>query len=640
MKEHKDKGNEEVKKIDGNPLSLRIFNVIAIIMCLYQLMYVVYPVFSPVEHMAVHLAFSLVLIYLWMYYKSESISKKSLGILLLVLSLVTLGYILANFMRLTEKIGIIDTMDTVIGVLLILVVLDATTRTFGKALPILSVIFILYAKYGNLFPVGFFNHAGYDWPRLIASLTTNFTGVFGTVLNVSATFLCLFMIFGGMLESSGAGKFFVDLAMSLGGRTRSGPAQASLIGSGLVGSINGSATANVATTGVFTIPLMKKSGYEPHLAAAVEAVASTGGMIMPPVMGAGAFIMAGITGIPYGQIALAALIPALLYYLTCGISVHLYSIRSGFKPIEESLIPDLKEVFKEAYFLIPLVALVVFMVRGMSVMRAGFNAIVTLILIVAISNTIKNRRYLLTKDFLNFISKGFISGAKSAMSLGAACACMGLISQSIVVSGLSFKLIYLIKTLSQGYSFLALLLTAFVCILFGMGIPTTASYVIVAVTAAPVLIEAGFSTVASHLFIYYYAILANITPPVASAALVASRMADADYTKTAFKTLQLGLAGFVLPFVFMYQPPLILQGGVSEVIFSVLTAVGAMFAFCSASAGYFFDNMGKGERIIMGVAAVLMIVPEWYSSIMGAVIFFALILRQRKRKEDMKIKEL
>lgn len=621
-----------------NQTAMKIFSIVAILMSLYQIIVVIYPVFSPIEHQDIHLFFALTLIYLWLFGTSKSKKDKALSIIFIIGSIITTGYIFINFMRLTEKIGLITNMDTVIGVMLIIVVLEATRRTFGIPLPILVVVSIFYAKYGELFP-GFFNHAGYDWPRLIASLTTSFTGIFGTVLDVSATFLCIFMIFGGMLEASGAGKFFIDLATSLGGKTRSGPAQAAVISSGLIGSINGSAVANVATTGVFTIPLMKKTGYPAHLAGAVEAVASTGGMIMPPVMGVGAFVMSGITGIPYSKIALAALVPALFYYFTCGASVHLFSIKNGFKPMDESMIPSLKKVLKEGvHFLLPLFTIVYYMTTGTSVMRSGFNGIIALIMVVLIRNSIKNPKYLFTKEFWLFIKDGLVSGAKSTMSVAAACAAMGLISQAVVVSGLAFKIVYLIKSLSGGYSLLAVLLTMVVSLFFGMGIPTTASYIIVAVIGAPALTELGFNLLSTHLFIYYYAILANLTPPVASAALVASRIAEANYTKTALRAVRLGLPGFILPILFIYNPELILQGTAFDIATSVLSASIGMLALAACSEGYLFDVMNPLERIIMGIGSALMIIPGITTDLIGFTLFIILVVKQfytRKKTSEL-----
>ncbi|MEI3141009.1 MAG: TRAP transporter fused permease subunit [Lawsonibacter sp.] len=328
-----------------------------------------------------------------------------------------------------------------------------------------------------------------------------------------------------------------------------------------MGSINGSAVANVASTGTFTIPMMKDRGYEPHYAGAVESVASTGGMIMPPVMGVGAFIMSGIIGVPYAKIALCALIPALFYYVTCGVSVHLRALRNGFKPLPDELIPNKKELFKkDGIFFLPLLAIIILLMSGTSVMRSAFLGCIVLVLCYLLKNSVRNPKFILTKDFWMFLYNGLVIGAKSAMTVAAACAAMGIVTQIFVMTGLAMNIVFFIKTLSGNVGILALILTMAVTILFGMGVPTTAAYVLVASLAGSVLIELGFDKIAVHLFIYYYAALANITPPVASAALVASKIAKSDYFKTAATATRLGLPGFILPFMFAYHQELFLTG--------------------------------------------------------------------------------
>jgi TRAP transporter 4TM/12TM fusion protein len=376
------KDDTEVTSKNDSGIAAKLFKIVAVTMGLYHMSSIVYPVFSPVEHMNIHLAFALCLVFLAGFIKnSRRPAARFIDLIFLAAAIFCSSYIMTNFVRMNTKVGLVTTEDFIVGIMLIVVVLEATRRTFGIALPILTMASIIYGCYGDYFP-GFFHHAGFDWMRLVASLTTNFTGVFGPILDISASFIVLFMIFGGMLDASGAGKFFIDFAMSIGGKTKSGPAQAAIISSGLVGSINGSAVANVATTGVFTIPLMKKCGYSKEMAGAVESVASTGGMIMPPVMGVGAFVMSGITGIAYTKIAVSALIPALLYYYTAGISAHLYALKHKFQPMNEDDIPDLKKVLKEGgHFILPLLAIIYYMGIGLSVMRAGFNGIIVLVAI-------------------------------------------------------------------------------------------------------------------------------------------------------------------------------------------------------------------------------------------------------------------
>lgn len=613
----------------GKEHGMKVFSFLAITMCLYQIGTVVYPLFSPVQHSNVHLSFALALVFLWDFIQSESKIRKAVDLILIVLSLCATGYVMVQFDTLITKIGIISQLDVIFGSILLIVCLEATRRTFGIALPIVAVVSILYTKFGYLFP-GFFYHAGFEWGRLVASLTTNFTGIYGSILDISATFLVLFMIFGGLLECSGAGQFFINLAMSLGGKTRSGPAQAAVIGSGLVGSINGSAVSNVVTTGVFTIPLMKKCGYAPEVAGAIEAVASTGGMLMPPIMGVAAFVMSGITGIPYGRIALGALIPALLYYFTVGISAHLYACKSGFQPIEKDKIPNLKEVLKEGvHFLIPLFVIVFDMARGMSVTKAGFNGIMALLIVVFLKNSFKNPKYAFSREFWGFLFSGLVSGAKSAMSVAAACAVMGAMSQAIIISGLAFKIVFFIKAVSASSYWIPVLLTVGITLFFGMGVPTTASYVMVAVIGAPALVDLGFSLLSVHLFIYYYAIIANITPPVCAAVMVASRLAGSEYIKTGFTAMRLGIAGLIIPLVFLFHPELLLEGDVWPIITTTVSAFFGMFALSVFFEGYLFKATNIVERFCLLAAGILLTIPGIITDLIGFALLIFVTISQR-----------
>lgn len=613
---------------DSKALMVRGFAIVAIVMSVYHLVSVVRPIFSAEQHQNIHLGFALVLAYLMSLQKAKTPIEKIVDVILLALSVFSVSYIHVNYMRLVTKVGLLNTPDFIVGIILLFVTLDATRRTFGKILPIITVISLLYLKYGYIFK-GFFYHAGFKWTRIVGTMTTNLTGMYGSILDISATFIILFMIFGGLLESSGAGQFFIKLALAVGGRTKSGPAQAAVISSCLVGSVNGSAVANVATTGVFTIPLMKKSGYTPEMAGALEAVASTGGMIMPPIMGVGAFVMSGITGIPYSRIALGALIPALLYYFTTGVTAHLYACRHGFKAMDPSEIPSLKEVLKEGWFYsLPLIVVIVSMCVGSSVTRAGLYGIITIVGVVAISGTVNNRKYILSSDFWNFIKTGLVSGAKSAIKVAPACAIMGIMSQAMIMSGLAFKIVFFIKNLSGGYRFLAVLLTMLISTFFGMGVPTTASYALVAVVGASALVELGFSPLAVHMFIYYYAILANITPPVCAAVLVASQIAQADYMKTGLKAVRIGLTGFILPFLFIYYPELLMDGSVFSIITTSLSAFIGVFALASFFEGYLMRKSSVTQRIIILIASVALIIPGILTDVVGLVFLGTIIMWQ------------
>lgn len=623
---------ERSKKVLSN-----IFSLVAILMGCYHLFAVIRPTFSPVQHSNIHLGFALVLLYLSAMMKRKKKVFQLIDFVFLVSVIVSVFYIQFNYMRLTTKVGLVTSTDKIIGFMLLLVVIEASRRTFGKILPAIVLVSLLYLRFGSLFP-GFFYHAGFKWTRIVATMTTNLTGIYGSILDISATFIVIFMIFGGLLDASGAGQFFIKLALSVGGRLKSGPAQAAIISSCLVGSINGSAVANVATTGVFTIPLMKRCGYDAEMAGAVESVASTGGMIMPPIMGVGAFVMSGITGIPYSTIAIAALIPALLYYLTAGMTVHLYALKHNFKLMDKSEIPNLKETFKEGgHFIIPLLLIIYFMAIGTSVMRSGFLGIVSLIAVVVIKETIKDKTYLINGKFLEFMKTGLISGAKSSMTVAPACAVMGVLSQALIMSGLAFKVVFFIKSISGGYQIFALILTMLIATFFGMGVPTTASYAIVAVIGASALTELGFSLLAVHMFIYYYAILANITPPVAAAVLVGSQIADSNYMKTGLNAVRLGLPGFILPFLFMYNTELLMQGPVLLILTSSISALIGMFALAVTFEGYLIKDATILQRIITLIAGLTLIKPGVYTDIIGIVLLVIVILWQKKQKNKMQL---
>ena len=616
----------------------RLFALVALAMCTFHLYTVVQPSLDTVQQQSIHLCFALVLVFLSPLCQKDGKNPRLFTIitssLLLAASVYSLVYILVKQKTLVVKIGTYTSNDLFVGTLLIAVLFIATYRTFGKALPILVGIFFLYGHFGYLVP-GMLYHAGISWPRLIVSVTTNLAGVFGTVLEVSSTYIVLFMIFGGLLDASGAGDFFIQFAMSVGGKSRSGAAQAAVISSGLVGSINGSAVANVASTGVFTIPLMKDRGYDPSFAGAVEACASTGGMIMPPVMGVAAFVMAGITGIPYSTIALAALVPALLYYVAIAFSVHLRALKKGFEPLPDEKIPNLKKVLVDGiHFSTPLFCIVTLMIRGMSVMRAAFFGCVCLLVVVIIRETIRDPKYLLKKKFYVIIYEGFIGGAKSSMSVAAACAAMGIMTQIIINTGMATKIVFLIKSLAGEQMFMALFLTCLISIFFGMGVPTTASYVLVASLGAPVLIELGYPVLAIHLFIYYYAILANITPPIASAALVASQIAKAPYMKTGWTAVRLGLPGFILPFLFVYHPELLLVGSFLDCASVILSCVLGLFCMSCFFEGYFFTDMSVPERIVIAAASVLLVIPGMVTDLAGLVLFGLIVVYQRRKKKN------
>src|SRR5699024_4738455 len=368
----------------------------------------------------------------------------------------------------------------------------------------------------------------------------------------------------------------------------------------------------------------------------LESVASTGGMILPPVMGVGAFVMAGITGIPYVEIAVAAIIPALLYYASASTTIHLHAVKKNFKKLDKSQLPNLKNTLKEGFhFIIPLIAIIYFLVSGLSVMRAGFNGVITLVLVVFLRELIVNKKNIVTLKFWKIFFDGMVSGAKSVMGVAAACAAMGVISQAFILSGLAFKIIYFIKDLSGGQGLLALILTMLISLFFGMGVPTTASYILVAVIGASALTELGFDLVPVHLFIFYFSILANITPPVSAAVLVASKISTSDYLITGFEAIRIGLPGFILPFLFMYNPELLLQGKLLNSIIVIATSFVGVFCLSVAFEGYLLKHINYFERLLFLLVSGFLLYPGFVSDIIGIVLLIVLILIQIKQKRKL-----
>ena len=618
----------------------KFFVFAAICLCAYHLVSNVRPIFSDAQHSNMHLMLVFILVFLRAVIadaRKGLTAKLLFDCALLFASVAACMYVNTVYLRLVTKVGFYNETDVLVGAVLLLIVVMATLYTFGKTLPVLAIIFVSYLWTGPWFP-GILNHSGFTLERIITSMTINMTGVYGTVLSVSASILVIFMIFGGLLEATGGGKFFIDCALALGGRMVSGPAQAAVVSSCLMGTVNGSAIANVATTGVFTIPLMKRCGYEPEMAGALEAVASSGGSLMPPVMGVGAFILSGITGIPYSRVAIGALIPALLYYFTTSVSAHLYALHHNFKTADPSEIPDLKKTLCGGFhFLLPLVTIVYCMMEGYSAQRSGFYGIVTLLVAHLVRSLIRDPKYLFKKDFYIMLKVGLVSGAKSTIVVAPSCALMGVISNSLIMSGLTSKIIFFIKTLAGGKSILAVLMTIIVTLIFGMGVPTIASYVLVAIIGASSLIELGFPVLAVHLLIYYYAIMANLTPPVCSAVLVASQIAKSDYIKTAFRAMRIGISGFVLPLLFLYHPELLLIGDGWTTVTTTISCFFGMFALVCFFEGYLFVQMNVLQRVLALLAAILLVYPGVRTDFIGYILWGVYVLwlyRSKKIQES------
>ena len=489
-------------------------------------------------------------------------------------------------------------LDLAAGAVLVGGVLLLAKRATGWGLVVVATAALLYALSGPWLP-GVLAHRGYGPSRLIEQLFLSTEGIWGVPLGVSADFVYLFVLFGAFLDVAGGGALLIALADRVAGRTRGGPAKTAAVASAFMGSLSGSAVANVVTTGAFTIPLMRRSGFRPFFAGAIEAAASTGGQLMPPVMGAGAFILATWTNIPYARVALAAVIPALLYYAALLWAIHFRAARMG---LEGSPTSRGEPVLGRLHLLLPVVIIVVMLAMGRSPMRAAFWGVVISVLAAYAVPA--------TRPAVTDLTKALRKAASGAVQVAAACAAAGIVVGVASLTGIGLRMSEMIIVVSQGNLLIALILTAMGSIVMGMGLPTTAAYVVLAALGAPALVELGVPLLAAHLFIFYFGCISNVTPPVSLAAYAAAGIADAPPLKTAWTAMGLASAGFLVPFMFIYAPPLILVGTAAEIATTTLTAMIGVVALAGAVIGYVRTPLGLWRRAALMAAAVALIAPS------------------------------
>ncbi len=503
----------------------------------------------------------------------------------------------------------------VIGIIGILALIEVTRRCVG--IPILCVagFFVIYALSFGLTNPEFFGRVKY----LVRNLFYTKEGILSTPINVCSKYIVIFIIFGAFLERTGISNFFIELANSIAGKYAGGPAKVAVISSALCGMVSGSSVGNTVTTGSVTIPMMKKTGYKPEFAGAVEAAASTGGQIMPPIMGAAAFLMADFVGIPYSTIIGKAVLPAILYFTGIFITVHLEAKKLGLSGISKEDLPKIKELIKKTYLLLPLVMLVVWVSGNFMTMQKA--ASLSIILAIAVSLIDKNNRITFTK-----ILDALEAGGKSTITVAAACGVAGIIAGSITMTGLANELINAIVGVAGNHLFVALFLTMLCCIVLGMGVPTTANYCIMAATCAPILIRMGVPAVAAHFFVFYFGIVADITPPVALAAYAGSAIAKSNPMKTALNASRLAIAVFIVPYVFCYSPSLLLiDTTAGEVVRIIITSLIGIFSIAAGLEGYLKMNINPIIRIVMVGAGLLLIVPSLITDIIGIALVAASI---------------
>lgn len=571
---------------------------------------------------SIHLALVLSLVFL-LYKPSkrggDTFWGRMLDYLMVILSMITSVYIITNFEEIIFRIGFWSRSDIVFGIITILLVLEASRRVIGLNLTVIGLFFIVYAFLGPHLP-GFFRHRGFGMSRLVGQLYLTTEGIFGIPIGVAATFIYIFILFGSFLEKSGGGDFFIELAYSLAGTMRGGAAKAAVIASGLMGSVSGSAVANVVTTGSFTIPLMKRMGYKPHVAAGIEAAASTGGQMMPPIMGAGAFLMAELTNTPYLYIIGISLIPAIMYYVSVLLFVHFEACKEDIQPMLRKDLPELKTVLIKGFpFLLPVAVLVYALVQNYSPMRAGFLAIIVLFLV----SLLRKFTRMSWKVFL----EAFSQAARNMMIVTVACAVAGIIMGVVGLTGLGLKFSSLVLAASGGITLLALIFIALASLVLGMGLPVTASYIIIAVLAGPALLEMGIPLIVAHMIIFWYSQDANITPPVALAAYAGAGVAGSEVMKTALVSWKVGKGIYIIPIMMAYTPVL-LNGPPWEVFQAVVSGTLGLVALVSAMQRYFFRPARYYEIIMVATAGVLLLWPSFFTNFIGLLIFSLYILLQ------------
>jgi TRAP transporter 4TM/12TM fusion protein len=615
------------RKLQGFQYKIVFF--IAIAFSAFHLYTGIFGMLAAQIQRSVHLAFAFVLVFLLYPFRTSNASNRIHAIDYAVAALAgfTGLYMTLNYERLMTSAGMFSNTDLIFGALGILFTLEAARRVVGIPIVAIASMFLIYAYLGDYFP-GFLSHRGYSAERVISHMYFTTEGIMGIPLGVSSTFIFLFLLFGAFLERTGISKLFIDLANAIAGWSSGGPAKVAVLTSALMGTVSGSSVANVVGTGSFTIPMMKKLGYRGEFAGAVEAAASTGGQIMPPIMGAAAFLMAEFTGVPYIEIAKAAAIPACLYFLGVLIEVHLEAKRLGLQGISRENLPKVLSVLKErGHLFIPLVAIIYVLVDGSTPVRAALVGLALSIL----AGMVKKETRLNFTDILNALE----AGARSAIGVAIACATAGIIVGSVTLTGVGLKLANGLVDLAGGNILLTLFFTMIASLILGMGAPTTANYVITSTIASPALVVLGVPVLAAHMFVFYFGIVADITPPVALAAYAGSGIAKSDPFRTGVNATKLAIGAFLIPYIFVLNPQMLLIGATPlGLLQNMFTAILGMAGVGGAMIGYFIHHMSFPERVWLGIGGLLLIDPGTYTDLLGMGMIAAGLALQFYRKKS------
>lgn len=612
-----------------------ITSVIAVGLAIFQIYFTAgFGIIDSQLLRTIHLGIVLALVFLYFPPKKLQEGERehpgwlALDLVLICGAFATAYFLASDIDYYMERIRYVDPVsdaETVCATAAVLLVLEATRRVAGLPLVIVASAFLAYGLGGQYLP-GILRHDGVTYKMLCEQLYLVTEGLYGIPLAVSSTMIFAFVMFGCFLQRAGLGQVFLDLACVLTRRSKGGPAKVSIFASALFGSISGSAVANVYSTGTFTIPLMKRVGYRPEFSGAVEAVASSGGLIMPPVMGSIAFVMAEYTGISYLSICKAALLPAVLYYLSLFTMIHFEALRHGLGGTPSDLIPELRSIKRKLYYLAPLALLIVLMIAGRSII---FSALLACAAVVALSFLSPETR-LTPVRFLAAME----NAAANLLMIAACCACVGIVIGVVTMTGFGFSFVNLMGSLAQVHIGIFLLVLAGTCVIFGMGLPSLPAYILVATFGAPALVQAGVPVLAAHLFVMYFAISSGITPPVCLVAYAGAAIADAPPMKTGFTAFKLGIAAFIVPFIFIFEPALLLMGDWATILQAVFTAVLGVVCLASSMQGWLFTESSPAERVMMFVAGIVLVYPGLLTDLIGfgtaSLVFFIQIARKKR----------
>jgi len=614
-----------------------IILAVSFAMCAFQVYTSATLPLQTLNQRAVHYAFAVVLIFLYMALKRSNRFMRILCYIGAVVGLMCNIYVLMNWRVIQSRAARLTTLDIVIGLLLVVIVIITAIDQIGVWMPMIAVFFLAYCWFGRYLG-GMFHISKLSLVRITGYLSFGTEGIFGTCIGAAATFAFIFVLYAECLLQLGAGDFMINIAQGSMGHVRGGPAKIAVVASGLMGMVSGSSVANVAGTGCITIPLMKRLGFKGEFAGGVEAAASTGGGIMPPVMGAAAFVMAEMLNVPYASICVAAFIPAVLYYMCIFVVIDLEAARKGLAGLPKEELPDMKKAFKEGWHFLFSIATLIFLLIGLewSASKSAFWAMIVLIASDIIRKLI-TRQQLESKKITIII----VRGCKSALMLSAATACAGIIVGAFAASGLNLRLSSILVSLSGDNLLLLLILSMIAAIILGMGLPTTPVYILLAVLVAPALIQMGVEPMAAHLFLLYYGVMAMITPPVGLAFYVASGIAESNPMKTGFEAVKLAAVGFIIPFIFVYNNGILLMGAPLEIMQVVLTSTLGILGLAFAFQGWFCGKVNLVGRILFALGAVASIVPESFTDIVGVSIIVVLMaiqmIKLRRAKHSLNV---